>query len=235
MIFYLGEKSKYYFKINELIKIRKIKFKQYSLWFDVVENLKDYKPIAVIIDSESINDNREIITLINSVCRRYGSKILIINYETKFETEPFDDIKFYTFNELDIFLEGLKCNPMKNNNFDYFDTLITEILFKLGFSPKLCGFQYIKDAVNYQNKDINKGYYLVGDIYNSLANNYHKSTCSIERAIRNSISNAWGISDIETWKSTLHNLSISAGYKPSNREFLNILYTIINDQTKHYS
>lgn len=70
-------------------------------------------------------------------------------------------------------------------------TYISQIFNKLGISPKLLGYKYLRDAIILVSEGNDS------NIYQILGKEYNKTSASIEHAMQNAINKAWNCSDTE--------------------------------------
>ncbi|MBE5940407.1 MAG: hypothetical protein E7266_08415 [Lachnospiraceae bacterium] len=108
---------------------------------------------------------------------------------------------------------------------------VTELLHMLGLPAHIKGFYYIREAIiisTYKPQLLNS---ITKSLYPEIANSYHTSVASVERAIRHAIEVAWSRGNIEILTEYFgHSIAYHKG-KPTNSEFISIIvdYLRIND------
>ena len=101
---------------------------------------------------------------------------------------------------------------------------IASYLIKIGITPKLLGFAYIKEIILYGLAEGGLYYSLSKDIYPMVASKNHTTVVNVERNIRNAINLA---TKTNGYKQELGHL---LGDRPTNRSFLSYLV----DKAQHF-
>ena len=108
---------------------------------------------------------------------------------------------------------------------------ITESLLKLGFKAALKGYVYTKESIYYY---VNTPFVdsMRKDIYTKVAEQHGTSVLSIERAIRNSIINAWDKTCINCTHELFSWSYLTPEFPPSNSEFIATMAEMIKINMK---
>ena len=96
-------------------------------------------------------------------------------------------------------------------------TLVSLVLYELGFAPKKDGFHYLKKVVVLCYK--NPCRLLENDIYMELSAGISDNK-RIEQAIRRSIADAWKVRDEEIWTTVFPVTRVGKRRRPSNGDFI---------------
>lgn len=97
---------------------------------------------------------------------------------------------------------------------------ITNTIKRLGISPSLLGYYYIREAVELTMEDFNYVNAMHKKLYPAIAKKFDTTVSRVERAIRHAIETGFLRADIE-FVNELFNYSIaSAKGKPTNSEFI---------------
>lgn len=109
---------------------------------------------------------------------------------------------------------------------------IEPLLFTLGIRPNLKGYHYLIYGLNLS---LNDSSYIINPyrlLYTATACHFNTNSDAVERAIRTAIKNCWNYGNREL-------LLKLAGFplkeKPSNSDFLSILYFHLNRANKNTS
>ncbi len=97
------------------------------------------------------------------------------------------------------------------------DNSVNKLLFMLGFKSKLIGTVYLKESIvlKYRNDRL-----LCKDIYPIIAQKHDVTPSSVERAIRNTLSNCYNSGKLEVINDICHFEIIDEKYIPTNSEFI---------------
>lgn len=68
---------------------------------------------------------------------------------------------------------------------------ITRLLWKLGFSPAVCGFEYALTAVDFVSRDMRAVNEMSASLYPQIAEMYETDAGRVESAIRRAMESAW--------------------------------------------
>lgn len=97
---------------------------------------------------------------------------------------------------------------------------ISILLKRLGITPGVLGFHYIKEAIILVMKNTSFKYALVGELYTKIAVKFHTTPARVERAIRHAIEKAWYIGNTDLQQKLFgHTVSSEKG-KPTNGELI---------------
>ena len=110
---------------------------------------------------------------------------------------------------------------IKNKNYHK----ITEILFNLGIKPKMLGFDYLRYAVILQTENENLK---LGEIYKTIAVDFHTKPHSVERGIRNAITAAHNSGGLLSINEYYDMIIYTNGEKFTNSELIAIITEIVN-------
>lgn len=101
-----------------------------------------------------------------------------------------------------------------------------KILLVLSFRNNLIGTKYLLDAL-LLNAKRSQGQTLSADVYPAIANKYNTNACSIEKAIRKTISDCYYFGKLSLLNKIAHADVIDAKYPPTNSELLSLINTVV--------
>ena len=205
----------------------------------IIYKEKDYKTFL-----NHINNQIDIILIENSISNKlyilnqykdktYYNKTIVVD-DYKLECYKYLDDKYRLFNILksDYNKESLNIcidlvKKVKNKNIPLYQE-ITNIIDKTNISDNRLGYQYLRRAIyeSFNNPHLLKNFNK--NLYPLLSKTYHKSTISIEKAIRTSISNAMDNPNDE------YNNKIFSKYMtydkniPTNQEYILTIVNMLN-------
>ena len=96
---------------------------------------------------------------------------------------------------------------------------ITNSLLKLGFSPKLKGFIYVKEAIYYYS-EISFVSNIRNEVYTKVAEKYNVSITSLNHSIKKAIEEAWYGPAFNRDHELFNCAYIKTCYPPTNIEFI---------------
>ena len=103
---------------------------------------------------------------------------------------------------------------------------ISENLLNLGFTTKLKGFNYAKEAIYiYLNSSIAD--YNFKEVLSSIAQKHSITAKSVNSAIKTSIESAWCGNELNIYHEVFSCSYIKADYPPTNSEFIATMAEII--------
>lgn len=105
---------------------------------------------------------------------------------------------------------------MKNNVV----TIIVKTLLNLGISPNTKGYHYLRDCILICVTSESNLTVFSKDLYSKLAENYHTTECSIERAVRHAIKSGWYRHNEELAEVIFMNTLQSQNDIPTNSVFI---------------
>lgn len=91
------------------------------------------------------------------------------------------------------------------------------LLNNLGLSPNLCGYSYLKRAIEMGYWDPTVLYHVTKMVYPDIAREYHTTVASVERAIRHCIDVIWERGNKELYYCILRGVNME---KPTNSSFI---------------
>lgn len=94
------------------------------------------------------------------------------------------------------------------------------LLNNLGLSPNLCGYTYLKRAIEMSYWDPKVLYHVTKMVYPEIAYEYHTTVASVERAIRHCIDVIWERGNKELYYWLLRGVYME---KPTNSAFISYL------------
>lgn len=100
------------------------------------------------------------------------------------------------------------------------ETIITEIIQKVGVPAHIKGYQYMRDAIAMVIHDMDIVNSITKVLYPSVAKHYNTTSSRVERAIRHAIEVAWDRGDPEVLNSLFGYTIRSTKGKPTNSEFI---------------
>jgi len=119
-------------------------------------------------------------------------------------------------------LEKENNTNIYNDNFKYNNELmryISETLLNLGFTSKLKGFNYAREAI-YIYLISSIADYNFKEVLSSIALKYSITTKSVNSAIKTSIESAWCGNELNTYHELFCCSYIKSDYPPTNSEFI---------------
>lgn len=142
-------------------------------------------------------------------------KVVIVGNNFKCENTnvvvlPLHKLQDYIWGCEDFYLEEKRV-------FENCDKKINDLLFKMGFTPKLKGKDYLKDCIKLILEGAEQFSCLNKDCYPVIASNYKTHIINIDRNIRNAIQKAYGCSDKRIWEESLKS---NFDRVPSSRSFI---------------
>ncbi len=96
-----------------------------------------------------------------------------------------------------------------------------DLLIELGFNPKILGFKYILQALDYLKNDFMISCTMSNKVYPYIAELNNVSVVSVRKSIKFAIDGAWKKQGTEL-RSKLFDVCLG-NYAPSNSEFLGIV------------
>lgn len=103
---------------------------------------------------------------------------------------------------------------------NYLETEITEVMRRIGVPAHIKGYQYIRTAILMAIRDIAVLNYITKMLYPTIAEEYHTTPSSVERAIRHAIDVAWSRGDTAVLHDIFgYTISTKRG-RPTNSEFI---------------
>ncbi|MCI5805875.1 MAG: sporulation transcription factor Spo0A [Clostridium sp.] len=100
---------------------------------------------------------------------------------------------------------------------------VTKMIRSIGIPAHIKGYQYIREGIILSIKDPETLNYITKYLYPSIAQKYHTTTSSVERAIRHAIEVAWNRGKLDTMEN-LFGYSVNSGKgKPTNSEFIALI------------
>jgi len=97
---------------------------------------------------------------------------------------------------------------------------ISNTLKDLGMSPRLLGFNYLKEAIKLTLKDESMVHRMTKVLYPTVAQTFGSKSSRVERAMRHSIESGWHHANIDFQKDVFgYTVSADRG-KPTNAEFI---------------
>lgn len=103
------------------------------------------------------------------------------------------------------------------------EAIVVKTLFNLGISPNTKGYHYLRRVIlscvmsDGAPKTVNK------ELYSEIAEKYHTSVCSVERAVRHAIKSGWYRHDEKIAKKIFMNTLQSPSDIPTNSVFISAI------------
>ena len=97
---------------------------------------------------------------------------------------------------------------------------LTPYLYRIGLSPHIAGYFYLRDAVAEYLLAPGASFSVTKDIYPRIAEKYNKTTNAIERSIRHAITCAWKAGGLRGLKNDENSFFLTFREKPSNKRFI---------------
>ena len=113
----------------------------------------------------------------------------------------------------------IELNEQKYISEELYLSEITNSLLKLGFSPKLKGFIYIKEAIYYYS-EISFVTNIRNEIYSKVAEKYNVSITSLNHSIKKAIEETWYGTSFNRDHELFNCAYIKTSYPPTNTEFI---------------
>ena len=98
------------------------------------------------------------------------------------------------------------------------DLLVSTLLLKLGFAPKLSGYSYLVDAIPLYARDPSQA--ITKELYVAVGQLHGKDAALVERSIRSAIDKAWQHGDKTLWQKYFRTLPDGSVERPSNGNFI---------------
>lgn len=100
-------------------------------------------------------------------------------------------------------------------------TEISNVLLLLNFSPKLQGYNYLREAVlEYMNRP---GQSVTKELYPMVGKIFKASGTQVERSVRTAIEKAWNCRDERIWRLYFPPNGKDVPKRPTNREFITVV------------
>lgn len=116
----------------------------------------------------------------------------------------------------------------KDNQFEFLtyeiEIQISEILYKIGFSPKYKGYEYIKEIIVQMKLDYHNN---IEHYYELLSQKYSKNKKDIESSIRYAIDICLARGNLIEINSIFNYMENDNKLRPSNKEFIYTIYEIL--------
>lgn len=100
-------------------------------------------------------------------------------------------------------------------------TQATNLLVSLGFSTKLRGYSYLREAILLMSRNPLQS--ITKELYPSVAKQFSSTPTQVERSIRNAIQHAWDRRSNDTWQQVFQPDSTGDVPRPSNAAFISRL------------
>lgn len=100
---------------------------------------------------------------------------------------------------------------------------ISKILHRLGISPKIMGFRYIRDAIFLCYKDETNLNKLTRNLYPKIADMNDTTIIRVEKNIRHAIEISWGKGDIDFIEEIFGYKTSKETSRPTNGDFIALL------------
>ena len=162
--------------------------------------------------------NRPIIIVMTSIDRDRLQKEIFKNGADYCFIKPFDSqmlveriIQMLSWKSVGVFANSQATQNM--------ECAVSEILFKIGFSAKLKGYTYLREAILMviDNPSIINSVMTV--LYTTIAEKHKSDAAAVERAMRYAIKDAWGKGNVIALK-TYFGFAINNPKRPTNSEFI---------------
>ena len=111
---------------------------------------------------------------------------------------------------------------MYGNNEVRMDTVVTDIIRELGIPVQVKGYQYIREGILMAIDNMDVLNYVTKLLYPTIAQKYHTTPSSVERAIRHAIEVSWDRGNMKSLDEKYRCSSQSQG-KPTNSEFIALI------------
>lgn len=217
--------------------------------FEVLENVKQYKPDVVLMDLfmprldaigviKSFKDENN--TPIFIVLSSFNSPVL--EREAMLAGAAYFVLKPFNVNNLvERIIDLVKCYKQSDaekttkliNNYSMgIEFKVTEILHQIGVPAHIKGYHYLRDSImmSVENPEIINA--VTKQLYPSVAKKFSTTSSRVERAIRHAIEVAWDRGDVDILNSyfgyTIHN----GRGKPTNSEFIAMISDKLRLQIK---
>lgn len=105
------------------------------------------------------------------------------------------------------------------------DAEISELLLELGIPLHYRGYQFLRDSLSLALEDEEYLFGVTKNLYPTIAKMHRSTAARVERSMRNAIEAAWSCPN-----GVLRQRLSGRETKPSNREFLTLLYKWISEE-----
>lgn len=99
---------------------------------------------------------------------------------------------------------------------------VSKILHQIGFSPKLKGYTYFREAIMLVIDNPSMINFVTTELYPSIAKNHKCDPASVERDMRYAVKKAWDKGNISSFKSYF-GYAVSNPQKPTNSELIALI------------
>lgn len=170
---------------------------------NIIKFLKGYKDKSLLLKTIVIDDVR--CSAYNNIDRDY-SVYTVLNSNTTEEE----------LNEIIEFMLESQYDPNKTQTYER----ITILLKKMGISPNVNGFHYLRKAIyeSYRNPRLLQSF--TRTLYPMISREFNKNLKCIERSIRSAVENGWLRSDYELSERLFGDCLDYEKTKPTNGEFI---------------
>ena len=178
---------------------------------NIIKFLKSYKDKSLLSKTIVLDDIRsEAYNNIDKDFKLYA----VLN--TKISEEE--------LNEIVEFIENDNFDPNKAETYEK----ITMLLKKMGISPSVNGFQYLRKAIyeTYRNPRLLQSF--TKTLYPMISRKYSKNVNCIERSMRSAIETGWLRSDYELSEKLFNGCLDYEKSKPTNGEFIATMVDELN-------
>ena len=103
------------------------------------------------------------------------------------------------------------------------ERLITRILLVLGVPARLNGYRYLRDGIHLVVERPEEVTAVTKHLYPMIAEKYHVSSASVERAIRHAIEVSWNRGNVDEFDRMFGYTIDTAKGKPTNSEYIALI------------
>ena len=197
------------------------------------------KPQIIFFDMTTIDINSlQLRALLDSGEYRHVKLVFIGNDDLKrkidnLELKQIDfcdinAIEYYLFNCMDILKLNAFSAMKEEKQHHELSSIVAQMLFSLGFSPKHMGYCYLKEIIKQVVIDGGVLSSLVSDQYPFIAVKYKTTIWNIERNIRNAITLAFKNCNGSEWDNFFSVCAcLEQNRRPTNREFISMCVDIL--------
>ena len=125
-------------------------------------------------------------------------------------------------------------NKIENEN-KSLETLVTEVMRRIGVPTNIKGYQYLRVAIMMTTKKMELINAITKELYPSIAKQFNTKPSRVERAIRHAIESTWNRGDIDALQSFFGYTVSSLKGKPTNSEFISMIADHLRLQIKFHS
>ena len=128
--------------------------------------------------------------------------------------------------------ESLRFPSVRRNDKTSIETMVTNIIHKIGVPAHIKGYQYLREAIIIAVGDMDVINAITKVLYPQVAKTFQTTPSRVERAIRHAIEVAWDRGDLDTLQRFFGYTVSNTKGKPTNSEFIALIADKLQLQLK---